>query len=115
MAAPSGGRCSLGVGVASTLFAVAPLAPGQNSTLTVTLAGQLVMEGFLNLRLRPWLRRLVTRAIAVVPTVIVIGYFGENHTKDLLVWSQVILSLQLSFAVIPLLRFTGIARRWAAS
>ncbi len=98
---------TLGVGVASTLFAVALLASGQNSTLTGTLAGQVVMEGFLNLRLRPWLRRLVTRAIAVVPAVIVIGYFGEKHTTDLLVWSQVILSMQLSFAVIPLLRFTG--------
>lgn len=98
---------TLGVGVASTLFAVALLASGQNSTLTGTLAGQVVMEGFLDLRLRPWVRRLVTRAIAVVPAVFVIGYFGEQHTTDLLVWSQVILSMQLSFAVIPLLRFTG--------
>ena len=97
----------LGVGVASTLFALALLASGQNSTLTGTLAGQIVMEGFLNIRLRPWLRRLITRLIAIVPAVIVIGIFGEDKTTDLLIWSQVILSMQLSFAVIPLLRFTG--------
>jgi manganese transport protein len=97
----------LGVGVASTLFAVALLASGQNSTLTGTLAGQIVMEGFLNLRLRPWLRRMITRAIAIVPAVIVIGYFGEDKTTELLVASQVALSMQLGFAVVPLLRFTG--------
>ncbi len=97
----------LGVGVASTLFALALLASGQNSTLTGTLAGQIVMEGFLNIRLRPWLRRLITRAIAIVPAVVVIGSFGESKTTDLLIWSQVILSLQLSFAVIPLVRFTS--------
>ncbi len=96
----------LGVGVASVLFAVALLASGQNSTLTGTLAGQIVMEGFLNIRIAPWLRRLITRLIAIVPAVIVIGYFGEKHTTDLLIWSQVILSMQLSFAVIPLLIFT---------
>ncbi len=96
----------LGVGVASTLFALALLASGQNSTLTGTLAGQIVMEGFLNIRLRPWLRRLITRAIAIVPAVVVIGIFGEEKTTDLLIWSQVILSLQLSFAVIPLVQFT---------
>lgn len=96
----------LGVGIASTLFAVALLASGQNSTLTGTLAGQIVMEGFLNIRLAPWLRRLITRLIAVVPAVCVIGYFGEDKTTDLLIWSQVILSMQLSFAVIPLLMFT---------
>ena len=96
----------LGVGVASTLFALALLASGQNSTLTGTLAGQIVMEGFLNIRLAPWLRRLITRLIAVVPAMFVIGYFGENKTTDLLVWSQVILSMQLSFAVVPLLMFT---------
>ena len=96
----------LGVGVASTLFAVALLASGQNSTLTGTLAGQIVMEGFLNIRLKPWLRRLITRLIAVVPAVCIIGWFGEGKTTDLLIWSQVILSMQLSFAVIPLLRFT---------
>ncbi len=97
----------LGVGVASTLFALALLASGQSSTLTGTLAGQIVMEGFLNVRLAPWLRRLITRLIAIVPAVCVIGYFGESKTTDLLIWSQVILSMQLSFAVIPLLIFTG--------
>jgi manganese transport protein len=97
----------LGVGVASTLFALALLASGQNSTLTGTLAGQIVMEGFLNIRLAPWLRRLITRLIAIVPAVCVIGYFGEGKTTDLLVWSQVILSMQLGFAVIPLLFFTN--------
>ena len=98
---------ALGVGVASTLFALALLASGQNSTLTGTLAGQIVMEGFLNIRLAPWLRRLITRLIAIVPAVCVIGYYGEGRTTDLLIWSQVILSMQLSFAVIPLLLFTN--------
>jgi manganese transport protein len=97
----------LGVGVASTLFAVALLASGQNATLTGTLAGQIVMEGFLNFRLTPWLRRLITRLIAIIPAVFVIGYFGESKTTDLLVASQVVLSMQLGFAVWPLLRFTG--------
>ena len=97
----------LGVSVASTLFAVALLASGQNSTLTGTLAGQIVMEGFLNIRLRPWLRRLITRLIAIIPAVIVIGIYGEEKTTDLLVLSQVILSLQLPFAVIPLVIFTS--------
>jgi manganese transport protein len=97
----------LGVGVASTLFAVALLASGQNSTLTGTLAGQIVMEGFLNFRMRPWLRRLVTRLIAIVPAVTIIGLFGEGRTTDLIVASQVILSLQLGFAVWPLMRFTN--------
>ncbi len=98
---------TLGVGVASTLFAVALLASGQNSTLTGTLAGQIVMEGFLNFRMRPWMRRLLTRAIAIVPAVVIIAIYGEGETTELLVWSQVILSLQLSFAVVPLLRFTS--------
>jgi manganese transport protein len=97
----------LGVGMASTLFAIALLASGQNSTLTGTLAGQIVMEGFLNFRMRPWLRRLITRLIAIVPAVAVIGYYGEQRTTDLLVASQVVLSMQLGFAVWPLLRFTG--------
>ena len=97
----------LGVTIASTLFAVALLASGQNATLTGTLAGQIVMEGFLNIRLRPWLRRLITRLIAIVPAVIVIGLYGEEKTTDLLVLSQVILSLQLPFAVIPLVLFTS--------
>jgi manganese transport protein len=98
---------TLGVGVASTLFALALLASGQNSTLTGTLAGQIVMEGFLNIRLAPWLRRMITRLIAIVPAVCVIGFFGEGKTTDLLIWSQVILSMQLSFAVVPLLLFTN--------
>src|SRR5881296_1656996 len=97
----------LGVGVASALFAVALLASGQNSTLTGTLAGQIVMEGFLNFRITPWLRRLVTRGIAIIPAVCIIGYYGEGKTGDLLVASQVVLSMQLGFAVWPLLRFTG--------
>ena len=97
----------LGVTFASTLFALALLASGQNSTLTGTLAGQIVMEGFLNIRLRPWLRRLITRAIAIVPAVIVIGYFGESKSTELLVASQVCLSMQLGFACWPLMRFTG--------
>ncbi len=97
----------LGVTVASTLFAVALLASGQNSTLTGTLAGQIVMEGFLNFRLPPWIRRLITRAIAIVPAVVIIGIYGEGRTTELLVASQVILSMQLGFAVWPLMRFTG--------
>ncbi len=97
----------LGVGVASTLFALALLASGQNSTLTGTLAGQVVMEGFLNFRITPWLRRLVTRLIAIVPAVLVIAIFGESKTTQLLVASQVVLSMQLGFAVWPLMRFTG--------
>src|SRR5260221_1993033 len=97
----------LGATFASTLFAVALLASGQTSTLTGTLAGQIVMEGFLNIRLRPWLRRLVTRAIAIVPAVIVAGLYGERGSGELLVLSQVILSLQLSFAVVPLVMFTS--------
>jgi len=97
----------LGVTVASTLFAVALLASGQNSTLTGTLAGQIVMEGFLDIRLRPWLRRLITRLVAIVPAVIVTAISGPSGTAKLLVLSQVVLSLQLSFAVIPLVIFTG--------
>src|SRR5205814_6225703 len=98
---------TLGVPIASALFAFALLASGQNSTLTGTLAGQIVMEGFLSLRLKPWLRRLITRLIAIIPAVIVIGTVGEGKTTDLLVASQVALSMQLGFAVWPLLRFTG--------
>jgi manganese transport protein len=97
----------LGTTAASVLFALALLASGQNSTLTGTLAGQIVMEGFLNIRLRPWLRRLITRLIAIVPAVIVTALYGKNGTTGLLVLSQVILSLQLSFAVIPLVIFTS--------
>ena len=96
----------LGVGAASVLFAVALLASGQNSTLTGTLAGQIVMEGFLNFRITPWLRRLITRGIAIVPAVCIIGFYGEEKTTELLVASQVVLSMQLGFAVWPLMRFT---------
>jgi len=97
----------LGTTLASTLFAVALLASGQNSTLTGTLAGQIVMEGFLNIRLKPWLRRLITRAIAIIPAFIVTIIYGSKGIANLLLLSQVILSMQLSFAVIPLLLFTG--------
>ncbi|HEY7191206.1 MAG TPA: Nramp family divalent metal transporter [Vicinamibacterales bacterium] len=96
----------LGAG-ASTAFALALLASGQNSTLTGTLAGQIVMEGFLNIRIRPWLRRLITRLIAIVPAALVAIFYGESGTAQLLILSQVILSLQLSFAVFPLVMFTS--------
>ncbi|MBU8880413.1 Nramp family divalent metal transporter [Bacillus sp. FJAT-29790] len=98
---------TLGVGIASTLFAVALLASGQNSTITGTISGQIVMEGFLQLRISPWLRRLITRLIAVVPAFIVTWIAGSKGTGELLLWSQVILSLQLPFAVIPLVLFTS--------
>jgi manganese transport protein len=97
----------LGAGFASTLFALALLASGQNSTITATLAGQIVMEGFLELRLAPWMRRLITRLIALVPAVTVAALYGASGTAKLLVLSQVILSLQLPFAVIPLVHFTS--------
>ncbi|QQV03633.1 MULTISPECIES: Nramp family divalent metal transporter [Chryseobacterium] len=97
----------LGASMASVAFAIALLASGQNSTLTGTLAGQIVMEGFLNIRLKPWLRRLITRLIAVIPALIVTIIYGEEGTTDLLVLSQVILSMQLSFAVVPLVMFTN--------
>ena len=97
----------LGTTFASIFFAIALLASGQNSTLTGTLAGQIVMEGFLNIRLKPWLRRLITRTIAVIPALIVTIIYGEKGTTDLLVLSQVILSMQLSFAVVPLVMFTN--------
>jgi manganese transport protein len=96
----------LGAG-ASTMFALALLASGQNSTLTGTLAGQIVMEGFLNIRLRPWVRRLITRGIAIIPAAVVAIAYGESGTAKLLVLSQVILSMQLSFAVFPLVKFTS--------
>lgn len=101
----------LGVPVAGALFALALLASGQNSTLTGTLAGQIVMEGFLNLRLRPWMRRLITRLIAIVPAVVCTALYGESGVARLLVFSQVILSLQLGFAVIPLIVFTSDPRK----
>jgi manganese transport protein len=97
----------LGVGGASAVFALALLASGQNSTLTGTLAGQIVMEGFLQIRLRPWVRRLITRGLAIVPAVIVAILYGDSGTAKLLIMSQVVLSLQLSFAVFPLVRFTS--------
>jgi manganese transport protein len=110
----------LGTGAAGILFAVALLCSGQNATLTGTLAGQIVMEGFVNIRLRPWLRRLITRLVAIVPAVIVVSLYGERGTGALLILSQVILSLQLPFAVFPLVSFTSnrqkmgvfVAPRW---
>jgi len=101
----------LGTTMASVLFAVALLCSGQNATLTGTLAGQIVMEGFINLRIRPWLRRLVTRLIAIVPAVIVIAIYGERGTGPLIILSQVVLSLQLPFAVFPLVMFTSDPRK----
>jgi manganese transport protein len=101
----------LGTQLASTLFAVALLFSGQNATLTGTLAGQIVMEGFLNIRLRPWLRRLITRLIAIVPALITVALYGEQGTGALLVASQVVLSLQLPFAVFPLVLFTSDRRK----
>ena len=97
----------LGIAGASTLFALALLASGQNSTITGTLAGQVVMEGFLDLRMKPWLRRLITRSLAIVPTVIVTALYGARGTARLLILSQVVLSMQLSFAVFPLVMFTS--------
>jgi len=101
----------LGLGIASTVFAIALLASGLNSTVTATLAGQIVMEGFLDLRLPSWARRLLTRGIAIVPVVIVTALYGESGTGQLLVFSQVILSMQLPFAVIPLVRFVSDRRK----
>ena len=98
---------TLGATAASVLFAIALLASGQNSTVTATLAGQVVMEGFLHIRLQPWLRRLITRALAIIPAVIVAALYGESGTARLLVLSQVVLSLQLPFAVVPLVMFTS--------
>jgi manganese transport protein len=101
----------VGAAGASTLFAVALLASGQNSSITGTLAGQVVMEGFINIHVAPWLRRLITRSLAIIPTVIVVWFMGERGTEDLLLLSQVILSLQLSFAVVPLVLFTSSRKR----
>ncbi|HHW36518.1 MAG TPA: Nramp family divalent metal transporter [Bacillales bacterium] len=98
---------TLGVGIASTLFAVALLASGQNATITGTISGQIVMEGFINLRISPWLRRLITRLLAVIPAFIVTWVAGSKGTGELLLWSQVVLSLALPFAVIPLVLFTS--------
>ncbi|WP_313800020.1 Nramp family divalent metal transporter [Cytobacillus sp.] len=98
---------TLGVGIASTLFAVALLASGQNATITGTISGQIVMEGFINLRISPWLRRLITRLLAVIPAFLVTWLAGSKGTGELLLWSQVVLSLALPFAVIPLVIFTS--------
>jgi manganese transport protein len=104
----------LGTSMASVLFAIALLCSGQNATLTGTLAGQIVMEGFINIRLRPWLRRLITRMVAIVPAVIVVWLYGERGSGSLLILSQVILSLQLPFAVFPLVMFTSDPRKMGA-
>ncbi|MCA9356752.1 Nramp family divalent metal transporter [Candidatus Nomurabacteria bacterium] len=97
----------LGAGFASTIFAVALLAAGQNSTITGTMTGQIIMEGFLNLRIKPWLRRMITRLLAIIPAVVFISWYGSSGATELLILSQVVLSVQLSFAVFPLLIFTG--------
>jgi manganese transport protein len=101
----------LGTAAASTLFAVALLASGQSSTITGTLAGQVVMEGFMHWRIQPWVRRLITRALAILPAVLIIGLRGDNSVTDLLTLSQVVLALQLPFAMFPLLHFTSSRRR----
>ena len=104
----------LGTTLASTLFAVALFASGQSSTLTGTLAGQVVMEGFMHWRIRPWVRRLVTRLLAILPAVIIIGIRGSGSVTDLLVLSQVVLALQLPLAMLPLLHFTS-SKKWMGS
>jgi len=101
----------LGTVLASTLFAVALLASGQSSTITGTLAGQVVMEGFMNWRIQPWLRRLITRSVAIIPAILIIGIRGDSNVTDLLILSQVVLSLQLPFAMFPLLHFTSSRKR----
>lgn len=101
----------LGAPIAATAFAVALLASGQSSTITGTLAGQIVMEGFLNIRIKPWLRRLITRSLAIVPAIVLISLSGGKNTVGLLVLSQVVLSMQLSFAIFPLLMFTSDRKR----
>ncbi len=104
----------LGTAAASTLFVIALLASGQSSTITGTLAGQVVMEGFMHWRLKPWLRRLITRMLAIIPAVLVIGIRGDSSVNDLLTLSQVVLALQLPFAMFPLLHFTSSRRRMGA-
>jgi len=101
----------LGTALASTLFAVALLASGQSSTITGTLAGQVVMEGFMHWRIKPWVRRLITRTLAILPAVFVIGLRGDSSVTDLLILSQVVLALQLPFAMFPLLHFTSSRKR----
>jgi manganese transport protein len=104
----------LGTAVASTLFAIALLASGQSSTITGTLAGQVVMEGFMHWRIRPWVRRLITRTLAIAPAVLIIGLRGDSSVTDLLTLSQVVLALQLPFAMFPLLHFTSSRKRMGA-
>jgi manganese transport protein len=104
----------LGTAAASTLFAVALLASGQSSTITGTLAGQVVMEGFMHWRIKPWVRRLITRTLAILPAVFIIGLRGESSVTDLLTLSQVVLALQLPFAMFPLLHFTSSRKRMGA-
>jgi manganese transport protein len=101
----------LGTTAASTLFAVALLASGQSSTITGTLAGQVVMEGFMHWRVKPWVRRLITRTLAILPAVLIIGLRGDSSVTDLLTLSQVVLALQLPFAMFPLLQFTSSSKR----
>ena len=101
----------LGTAAASTLFAVALLASGQSSTITGTLAGQVVMEGFMHWRIKPWVRRMITRVLAILPAVFVIGLRGDSSVTDLLTLSQVVLALQLPFAMFPLLHFTSSRKR----
>ena len=101
----------LGTAAASTLFAVALLAAGQSSTITGTLAGQVVMEGFMHWRIKPWVRRLITRTLAILPAVVIIGLRGDNSVTELLTLSQVVLALQLPFAMFPLLHFTSSQKR----
>jgi manganese transport protein len=101
----------LGTAFASTLFAVALLAAGQSSTITGTLAGQVVMEGFMHWRIQPWVRRLITRTLAILPAVLIIGIHGDSSVTDLLTLSQVVLALQLPFAMFPLLQFTSSSKR----
>src|SRR5262249_25814439 len=104
----------LGTSLAGILFAVALLCSGQSSTLTGTLAGQVVMEGFLNFRMRPWMRRLITRMLAITPAALTIWFMGDQSTFRLLILSQVILSMQLPFAIVPLIHFTNDRSRMAA-
>jgi manganese transport protein len=104
----------LGYAIAPTLFAIALLCCGLNSTVTATLAGQAVMEGFLQLRMPPWVRRLITRSIAIIPAAAVTILYGESETARLLILTQVVLSLQLSFAIVPLVMFTTDRRKMGA-
>jgi manganese transport protein len=104
----------LGTSIGSALFVIALLASGQSSTITGTLAGQVVMEGFMHWRIKPWLRRLITRMLAIIPAVLVIGIRGDSSVNDLLTLSQVVLALQLPFAMFPLLHFTSSRKKMGA-